>query len=197
MPISLTPARMSILNLDTAEELAVQFNPKELKRRISANYAMKDVLGNSHQEHEYLSTRTQEIDFDLFYIAETNAMYEQCTEAMQFLESLLYAQTGADTIAKGQPPRVLLVWPYTMSIMAKLDEVEFTHQRFNWLGFTTQFTARCRWTEARVSRLTANTVRALGARRGFSNVDAEGVITEDDNAPAAFSADGDVDLILE
>jgi len=165
MPSSETPERMTITDLQSDESITVQFNPKELKRKLGANYAMKEVLGNSHQEHEYLNTVTQDLSFDLFSLVETQEQLGHSEETMKFLESLLYAPANPDSIASGAPPRVLLLWPNTMSITCRLDELAFTHQRFNRHGYTTQWTARTAWTQALLRRLSKEDVRAQGARR--------------------------------
>jgi hypothetical protein len=165
MPTSETPERMTITDLQADESITVQFNPKELKRKLAANYAMKEVLGNSHQEHEYLNTVTQELTFDLFSLVETPEQLAQSEDAMKFLESLLYAPANPDSIASGAPPRVLIVWPNTLSLTCRLGAIEFTHQRFNRHGHTTQWTARTTWTQALLRRITKQDVRTHGARR--------------------------------
>jgi len=165
MPISEAVARMTITDLQSNETQEVMFNPADLTRKVAVNYALKDVLGNSHREHEYLQTDNQEMTFDLFHNVETPEDLAKADDMARFLESLCYAPENPESIAGAAPPRVLLVWPRTLSIIARLVTVEFQHQRWNRFGNTTQFTARCQFQESRIRRLTKQDVRLLGALR--------------------------------
>lgn len=172
MPVAEKPERLSLTDLQTQETVECMFNPNELRRRLGVNYAKKSVLGNSHAEHEYLNTENQEITFDLFYNVETPADLAKATDAMKFLESLAYAPENPESIAQNAPPRVLILWPNTLSIVARLLTIEFTHARWNQNGYTTQFTARTVWDESRIRRLTKQEVRQLGSLRPPQSADA-------------------------
>lgn len=165
MPGAEQPVRLTITDIDDDVTVEVPFNPNELTRRIAVNYAKKAVLGASHQPHEYLQTDNQQLQFDLFFNIETpgDAAYYEFT--VDFLESLCYAQADPESIAQAAPPRVLIVWPRTMSLEVRLMAIEFTHQRFNRFGDTIQATVRTTWEEARQQRLVKSEVREFGARR--------------------------------
>jgi hypothetical protein len=165
MPISETPERMTLTDLQNNQTVEVMFNPSELTRRTSVNYAKKAVLGNSHMPHEYLQTDNMQLRFDLFYNVETPIDRGNAAAAIRFLESLAYAPDDPESIAGAAPPRVLLVWPRTMSIIARLTQIEFAHQRWNLFGDTTQWTAACTFEESRIRRLSKQDVRVLGALR--------------------------------
>ena len=166
MPNAESPVRMTITDLQDQTEVTVQFNPNELTRRIGVNYARKQVLGQSHQPHEYLSTGNQTIRFDLFHNAENPTQWEEVDQAAKFLESLCYAPEDPEGISQAAPPRVLLVWPYTLSLVTRLISVEFKHQRWDRFGNTTQFTASCEFEEALVRRLNKTDVYNFGPFRG-------------------------------
>lgn len=165
MPISERPERMTLTDLQSNETVEVMFNPTDLSRRIAVNYTKKAVLGSSHLPHEYLQTDNQQLRFDLFYNAETPEELEKAEDSAKFLESLCYAPEDPESIAGAAPPRVLLVWPRTLSIIARLTSIEFQHQRWNRFGNTTQYTAACTFEESRIRRLTKQDVRLLGALR--------------------------------
>jgi len=156
---------MTLTDLQSNETQEVMFNPSDLSRKIAVNYALKDVLGNSHREHEYLQTDNQNLSFDLFHNVETPEQLLRAEDLARFLESLCYGPEDPESIASAAPPRVLLVWPRTLSIVARLVSIEFQHQRWNRFGNTIQFTAKCEFQESRIRRLTKKDVRLLGALR--------------------------------
>ncbi len=222
MPIEEHPARMTLTDLQTTAEadrgtlrnwttatnaatIEVMFNPKQLNRKLAANYARKDVLGNTHSEMEYLNTSNQAIDFDLFYNVETVAHLQQSIDAMNFLESLLYAKESPEGIAEAAPPRVMLVWPNTLAITTRLLGVEFNHQRFNRFGYTIQWTAKCTWEEARVRRLNKADVRAFGSMRTPESVleaaDAAGELIgvqfSEDTEGVTINEGGDTEIVFD
>ena len=175
--------------------IEVMFNPRELKRKIAPNYARQEVLGNTHAEHEYLSTGNQDIDFDLFYNVESIDDLQQSINAMNFLESLVYAPEDPESLVEAAPPRVLLVWPNTLSMTTRLMSVEFNHQRFNRFGYTIQWTAKCTWEETRVTRLNKADVRAFGSLRA----EASAILvqaTERGELVQLFGGEGDADVSI-
>lgn len=225
MPTSEQPARMTLTDLQSVAEadqhasasptsikakqtankmrsaatLEVMFNPRALSRKLAANYARKEVLGNTHAEHEYLSTGNQGISFDLFYNVETVDHLQQSIDAMNWLESLVYAPENPEAIAQAAPPRVLIVWPNTMTMTTRLMSVEFNHQRFNRHGYTIQWTAKCMWEETRIRRLNKADVRAFGALRTpesvLADADASGELLDvqfgGDDEGVSFNSEGD------
>lgn len=173
MPSPETPDRLTITDLQNNDSIEAMFNPNALTRRIAVNYAKKAVLGNSHQEHEYLQTDNMQIMFDLFFNVETPADLAKATASINFLESLCYGPADPESIAQAAPPRCLLVWPRTMSLVARLVSVEVRHQRWNRFGNTTQATVSTTWQEDRLSRLFKGDVRLLGAFRPSENPESD------------------------
>lgn len=173
MPVSEEPARLIIQDLQSEVSIVAMFNPNELTRRVNVNYGRKPVLGNSHLEHEYLQTDNQQIQFDLFFLAESPGDLAVLKDAVNFLESLCYGPEDPDSISQAAPPRCLVLWPRTMSIVARLTSVEFVHQRWNRFGDTTQVTIRTTWEESRVTRLRQTDVRNFGALRPSENQGSE------------------------
>lgn len=169
MPQAEDPIRLIIQDIAANVSIVAMFNPNELKRRISVNYAKKGVLGNSHMEHEYLQTDNQNLQFDLFFNAETPGDLAVLKDAVNFLESLCYGPDDPDSISQAAPPRCLIVWPGTVSILARLMTVEFNHQRWNIHGDTTQITCKTTWEESRVTRLKQTDVRNYGGTRPAEN----------------------------
>ncbi len=171
MPESITPEKMTITSLDNNETKTVQFNPSVLNRSLTVNYAKKGVLGNSHQPLEYLQTANEALSFELFFYAENEAQLINLQDTLQYLESLCYAKEDPQSIAEGSPPRVLVLWPYTLSMVTRVMSIEFSHQRFNQIGWTTQATANITFDESRITRLTRENVRLWGALRTGDETD--------------------------
>lgn len=196
-----TPERMTLTDLDTDETVEVMFNPSEIKRKVSVNYARKEVLGNSHNEHEYLYTGNQGLSFDLFYLAETPVELAKAEDAMRFLESLCYATENPESIAAAAPPRVLIVWPRTLTLTCRVVDVEFSHQRFNRYGNTVQWTAKITLDESRLRRLTKQDVRQQGALRtpqGVVDIDSEDPDIQTSDGPnGQVDLEGDIEIVFE
>jgi len=165
MPTADAPTRMTLTDLQTDETVEAMFNPTELQRRVAVNYAKKPVLGNSHQEHEYLQTDNMSLRFDLFFLAETPTELAKLKDSERFLESLCYSDRDPESIAQAAPPRVLVVWPRTLSIVGRVLTIDINYQRWNRFGDVTQFTATLAMEESRVRRLSKQDVRLLGALR--------------------------------
>lgn len=181
MPNSESPQRMIIRALDVpatdgeggAEAITLQFNPNALRRAIAVRYQNREILGLSHQPHEYLGTDNAAISFSVFYNVETISDLTESDKAIRFLESLAYGPEAPGGILTAAPSRVLLLWPKTMSIIARLTSIEFAHERWNASGNTIQWSASCTFEEARITRLTSRDVRILGAQRVPASVGAK------------------------
>jgi hypothetical protein len=187
-------------SLDTAE-MEVMFNPTQFKRKVSAAYAKKRVLGGSHTPHEYLLTENAELSFELFYLVESPDDLTRSDDAMKFLESLLYAPAaGPKSIATFAPPRVHFFWPNTLAMTCRVMSIDWDHRRFNMDGYTVQWTARLKVEEARVQRLTKEQVREHGAIRTPQST---AVINDDtvfsdtllDTSGDSIDLEGDIDLV--
>lgn len=179
------PARVSLTNLNTGEQLTVQFNPAQLSRRGQVNYARKRPIGQSHEPLHYVNTGNQSFILDLFYdhvgvvslegkgsystgSARRQEQFERNQDARKFIESLAYPEEDGTIFA--EPPDVLIVWPKNLSMVCKLISFSFVDERFNTDGAPIQFTAVTQWEESRVSRLTSRTVRDLGGLRSKTNL---------------------------
>lgn len=146
---------------DSQPAITVQFNPNVLNRAIQVSYQKREILGLSYQPHEYLSTENQVITFAVFYNAETQDQLKASQTAMRFLESLAYGPAAPGGILSAAPSRVLIVWPRTLSITARLTAVTFKHERWNKYGDTIQWSAACTFEASNISRITSDNVRAV------------------------------------
>jgi hypothetical protein len=169
------PARVTITNLssDTLEFMQPQFNPDEVKERLSANYARLKVLGEPHEPQQYEGTGNLELKFELGFDAlaaggtgrlDTSGAVG-LEDARRFLMSFFYPSVSAKDVASGGPPELLFDWPEMWLLLTSMPTVEFTHRRFATSGASTLFTASVTLEERRTYRLTREDVLANGTRR--------------------------------
>jgi hypothetical protein len=163
--LSQRPELMFLSNLQTGEDLIMQFNPTEFQRKIRSLWSRKNVLGESIRPLDYLGTANQTLQMQLYYRAEDAQQYAEGEDAMRYLESLLYPPAEADSIGGARPPRVLFVWPNSVSLTVVIEEIAFTHQMFDLQGRTIQFTANLKMEVASLRRITQEEIRERGARR--------------------------------
>ena len=159
------PPRMRIFNLRTNERFVLQFNPSQFSERLQVNYARPSVLGQSHQELQYLNTANLVIPMQFFFYSADQAAHAKGQDAKKFLHALCYPVSGADSIVGGAPPRALVVWPNVLSLTTKLTMLVTNNQRFNIKGELVQFTANVTFEEMRDVRWTSEDARILGLRR--------------------------------
>lgn len=158
------PPRVTFSNVETARDCTAQFNPEEVRERIKVNYKDLEVLGLSHKPSQYLNTDNWSSSFTLGFDA--LSQYEgSVAHARLFLMSLCYPRRTAQTVAGGAPPRVLFSWPNLLSVTCKIDELDFTHKRFNSRMQSVLWTVDVKVSEGRLVRLYSEDVLAYGTIR--------------------------------
>lgn len=160
-----TPPRVRIFNLRTNEGYVMQFNPTQFTEQIQVNYGRPQVLGQSHQELQYLSTGNLVVPMTFFFLSRDIQTHEGGQQVKNFLYALCYPVRGADAIVSGAPPRALVVWPGVLSLTTKITQMRINNQRFNRKGEVVQFEAACNFEEMRDVRWTSDDARQLGVRR--------------------------------
>lgn len=168
------PARLNLTNLQTGEGFYVQFNPTQFKRGVQALYERHEVLGQSFRPLDYLGTSNATVELNLFFRAENAQERDGGQDVLNFIEALMYPPEAADSIGERRPPRVLVVWPGSLSFSAVLTDLDVTHEMFDLEGRTIQWRARTKWEEARRSRLTQEAIRDRGPMRGPEQAGGEG-----------------------
>lgn len=170
-----SPARMAIANVATGDSITAQFNPTELEQALEVTWARATVPGLSHQPLQFVNTGNTKLTLTLTFDAlEPSADVDQLGRAQRFLLSLCYPRRGAQDIASGAPPRVLFVWPNTVSLTCVLTALSFTFTRFRSDGAPIQFSARVGLEEIRDVRLTSEDVLANGSLRANARARTEG-----------------------
>lgn len=161
------PSRMSLTNVSTTQTVQAQFNPTELKEKLTVNYARLAVLGLSHKPLQYQQTDNHAFDFELALRVYQDGQNQSVTIQMirRFLLSLCYSRRGAANVVGGAPPRVLFVWPNLASLTSVVTTLEFTHTLFGLDGTPYHSTVKVGIEEIRDFRLYSEDVLATGTQR--------------------------------
>lgn len=163
-------ARLKIFNLNTNENITVQFNPTEFTENLEVNYGRPTVLGQSHQTLQYLNTSNFAVPMELFFLSRDQDTHAKGMDSKAFLYSLCYAPNQADSIVSGAPPRAFIVWPpNVLTLTCKITRLTIRNQRFNRDGEVVQYTANCVFEEMRDVRWTSQDARRRGANRSDDN----------------------------
>jgi len=161
-----TPARLHLVDLRTGEDLEVQFNPEQLELVVGPVWKRLEVPGLPHQPQQYVGTTNAAFTLDLYCMGHTTQFRQSIEDFERFLLSLCYPSEGADSVANGAPPRVLVVWPRFLSMTCIVGgPVNFRHQRWALDGGVTRYMASVPLEEIRDVRLTSEDVRRVGLRR--------------------------------
>jgi hypothetical protein len=150
--------KMTVTNLNTGLTMRAQYNPEQLEETVSANWARQGVPGLSHNVLQFSNTANETFAFELFFRANTEAEMQEIHRWRRFLKSLVVPRGGANTIAGGAPPRVLLVWPRMLSLTCILPTAKFTHEHFNKMMQSRIFRVAVQFEEIRDVRMTSEDV---------------------------------------
>lgn len=165
------PPKMYLRDLNTLERISAQFNPSQLEETLSVEWARLKPPGLSHEKLHYDHTANLKIKFDLIFDAMEAGDTTPMSEARKFLQSVCYAQKGAQNVAEGEPARVLFFWPNLMSLTCVISGgLSFKHTRFNRIGQPTYTTVSVSIEEIRDARLFAADVRQNGTQRTSTEV---------------------------
>lgn len=153
-----SPPKLTLTNITSGSTLEVMFNPSELEEQLTANWSELTVPGLSHQVLQYSHTTNEQFTLELFWRATTRAEFETIAMARRWLKSVLYPRQGAEDVAGGAPPRVLVVWPGMLSMQCVVRSLRFRHQMFNKYARSRVYTATAQCSEIRDVRLTMEDV---------------------------------------
>lgn len=161
--------RMSLVNLATQGVLEAQFNPTDFKEALGAIYARHTVPGLSHTRKHFVNTDDVKFKLTLFHRAESIAELERIKAARVFLYAACHPRK-TDSITKGGAPKLLFVWPKTISLVVTLMTLEFNYTSFNLEGDPTAWSAACEFEELREGVVTMEDILAQGTIRSGAKV---------------------------
>jgi hypothetical protein len=170
-------------NMITNEEIAFQFNPNQLSKSLSVNYARHKPIGNSHDVLHYQSTGNTTIPLTLMFSlaayvdlhrgAGTGRLSEAALRQIlidfedqrNFFVSLCYPAGRASDPLRRAPPTALLLWPKSVAMEVVVTRYQDTDTQFNLQQDTRMFSVQLALEEYRRWRLTSSMARKAGFKR--------------------------------
>lgn len=167
------PVRGFLVDLNSAAEFEFPMNPEGLEEVISVNWKKQAVIGLSHPILQYAGTGSHSMPAVEFYVDRYQMSREVGKDVTtkeflafkRFLQSLTVPPRGAENVAGGSPPRVLFVWPETVSLVCIVESVSIRMERFAHDGSPVAYRARVAFSEIRDSRITSEDVFDDGSQR--------------------------------
>lgn len=160
---------MTLVNLATQDILEAQFNPTEFKETLGAIYARHTVPGLSHTQKHFVNTDDVKFKLTLFHRAVTRTELEDIKRARIFLYAACHPRK-ADSISKGGAPKLLFIWPKTISLPVTLMTLDFSYTNFNIEGDPVSWSAACDFEELRDRVVTMEDILAQGTIRSGAKV---------------------------
>ncbi len=138
------------------------FNPTEFSERLGVGWSRSAIPGLTHEPLAYQQTKNRavagvEFFLDRLFRSDENDEND-ITTFRSFLRSLT-APPEASRDAFGAPPRVLFVWPNTLTVEAVVAAVEFKYKAFAIDGSLLRYTARVDFEEVVEVRVTSEELR--------------------------------------
>jgi len=141
-----SPVRCTLVNVDTAERFACQFNPESLTERNSVRYARLEPYALSHQVMHYLGTDNRKLTQLRFYVDRATSAAHDSDQFRRFLRAFTMPSASRGPAC---PPRLLLIWPQVLTLEGFVTELEFSYQQFASDGRVMVYTAQMTLEEAR------------------------------------------------
>lgn len=163
------PARFSIVNLSTNEELVAQLNPTDFEDEVGAEYARITTPGGSRQHLHFTTTSNLQTPMELLFRAYTEAEYDEINRARHLIKSWVYPQAATQSSPGKGPPLLLATWPRVFSIECVLMRCKIKYLKFAPDGRCTRFTANVQFEESGDKRLTSESIATELVVRGESD----------------------------
>lgn len=166
------PERVTLTDVDTNEFITAQFNPDEVKEKVSVVFSRMKVLGQGGQERHYEGTENMQIDMEFGFDALSNngtgrldmSGAEGIEDARRFLLSLCYPRKQPSGIDDGGSANILFVWPKLYTLIAQIMSIEITHKQFASSGASVLFAAKITFEVTFNKQLTREDVRTYGTQ---------------------------------
>jgi hypothetical protein len=159
-------ARVTLANVRTGESIEAQFNPTALEESLAVNYAKQVVPGLSHEVLQFTNVGNHSFRLQLYFRAMDRYDAERLLYVRRFLYSLCYPSAGAEDVAGGGPPRVLVIWPNALSLVCVVTNLAFNHQQFSANGMSRVYSCDVSLEEISDCRITSEEVRTTVKRYG-------------------------------
>lgn len=164
--MAVVPARFSVVNLATNEEVVAQFNPPDFDEEVSSEWNRLSTPGSSRERMHFANTKNYAPSLDLYFTALTVEDYDNMNRAKHQLMSWVYPRAGSGNAPGQGPPRLLATWPLVFSIECYLISCRFRNSRFAPDGRVTRYTASVKFEDCDDSPLTSEQVALAAVVRG-------------------------------
>ena len=126
------PPRVTLTNLEDGDFITAQFNPAEVRERLSVNFNDLAIMGLSHKPQQYTGTDNLQVSFELGLDAmSVDGSVDTLERCRRFLYSLCYSRRGSQDVIGGGVPRVAFTWPNLYDLICTIRNVEIVMTRFN------------------------------------------------------------------
>ena len=159
---------MSLGNLRSQEVLTAQFNPEKFARSVGVTYSRLGVLGFSSEVLQYQFRPNEKLTFELKFDRLSQGAGTPTAFAVRAqLDAMTVGSRGAQDVASGGPPDVLILWPGVVQMIVRVTKLDHEDTRFSATDNTpTFFSTKIEVEESRTNRLYAEDIRQYGIMRG-------------------------------
>ena len=152
-------AKMSIVNLQSNEELEAMFNPSMLEEEVGTEWSRLSGNGASFERLMFKNTRNYMLPSIMLYFRSTNAAeHRELIRARKQILSWAQPRKGRAPLLGGGTPDLLVCWPQMFSFEAKLIRANIKHEHFVPDGHSARFFATVQFEANRDSQLTYDQV---------------------------------------
>jgi hypothetical protein len=116
--------------VETAKEMSPFFNPTEFETQVAAAYERKRPIGHPHANLQYSGTDNPVINLEFFLLTQTAENHDFNLKFLNFIHGFLYPFKSANSVRTGSPPRLLFIWPNTLSLTTRVTTINTRFVRF-------------------------------------------------------------------
>lgn len=162
------PPKLTFTTIEGApDHIESPLTPVEVVERIRVGYERLQGWAATSAQLQYSGTDNLELfGLVLAAVADNERELAALEDSVNFVKSLCYPLSPRPgSLADGSPPRVLILWPGTLSLICRLEQVEVKRTMFRSDGRTTAVQARLDFVEVSSARIERAEIRRLGALR--------------------------------
>jgi len=128
--------KLILADMANGDEFEVPYNPTNLVTTFTAKYTKFLPAGDTSDTMHYDGTHSPAIPLELMIFRKAldgvagSGFLQDIQEIQRFLMSLMYPVEMASTVASSAPPRVLVIWPNEISVVARVEKLTLTRRQF-------------------------------------------------------------------
>lgn len=162
-------AKLTLTDLRDYTTLTAQFNPEKLEGQIKQALTKQPIPGAPQPNTQGTTSEANVFEITLYWDPLASETTNTPGDVLAVLESMTKPAFGRQDILGGESPRVMLLWPGTIEVVARLEAIKFLADRMDWGdGSITRLTTDLSFVEDSPHPLFAEYVRRVGLLRGGS-----------------------------